>query len=73
MAGPELGEPAGPADAAAEAGAEARSGAGFEAEARRALRRRQAVGILLVAAAVLGFTLLRAEWRGIFPVGWWRW
>lgn len=65
---------AGPAESAADAGAGgARSGAGAEVEARRVLRRRQAVGILVVAAAVLGFTLLRAEWRGIFPVGWWRW
>lgn len=37
------------------------------------LRRRQIVGILLVALAILVFALLRAGWRGIFPPGWWRW
>lgn len=37
------------------------------------VQREQVVGLLLFAAAILGFTLLRADWRGIFPVGWWRW
>lgn len=37
------------------------------------LRLQQFVGILLIAAAVLLFTLFRADWRGIFPNGWWRW
>jgi hypothetical protein len=37
------------------------------------LRRRQILGILLIAAAILLFTLLRADWHGIFPRGWWRW
>jgi hypothetical protein len=37
------------------------------------LRRRQVVGILIIAAAILAFTLMRADWRGIFPAGWWRW
>ncbi|HEX4065348.1 MAG TPA: hypothetical protein VHZ09_04935 [Acidobacteriaceae bacterium] len=37
------------------------------------LRRRQTVGIVLVAAAILVFALLRADWRAIFPPGWWRW
>jgi len=31
------------------------------------------VGILLIAAAILIFTLFRADWHGIFPPGWWRW
>jgi len=37
------------------------------------LRRRQIAGILLIALAILVFALLRADWRGIFPPGWWRW
>lgn len=37
------------------------------------LRRRQVAGILLIAAAILVFALLRADWHGIFPPGWWRW
>lgn len=46
------------------------SGPGSE---RERLRRRQAIGIVLIAAAILGFTLLRADWHAIFPPGWWRW
>jgi len=37
------------------------------------LRRRQVIGILLVAAAILSFTLLRTRWHALFPPGWWRW
>jgi len=37
------------------------------------LRRQRVIGILLVAAVILLFTLLRADWRGIFPPGWWHW
>jgi hypothetical protein len=37
------------------------------------LRRNQVIGILLVAAAILVFTLLRANWHDLFPQGWWRW
>ena len=37
------------------------------------LRRRQVIGILLMAAAILAFALLRADWREIFPPAWWRW
>jgi hypothetical protein len=37
------------------------------------LGRRQIIGILLIAAAILAFTLLRADWNNIFPRGWWRW
>ena len=40
---------------------------------RDRLRRRQIVGILLVAAAILVFSLLRARWHDLFPQGWWRW
>jgi len=37
------------------------------------LRRRQLIGILLVAAAILVAALLRANWHDLFPRGWWRW
>ncbi|HUB17557.1 MAG TPA: hypothetical protein VL990_02910 [Acidobacteriaceae bacterium] len=37
------------------------------------LRRRQTIGILLIVAAILVFTLLRANWHDLFPQGWWRW
>ena len=37
------------------------------------LRRQQVIGILLIAAAILVFTLFRADWHNIFPKGWWRW
>jgi hypothetical protein len=37
------------------------------------LRRRQILGLLLIVAVILIFTLLRADCRGIFPRGWWRW
>jgi hypothetical protein len=37
------------------------------------LRRQQVIGILLVAAAILVFALLRANWHELFPQGWWRW
>lgn len=40
---------------------------------RARLRRQQVIGILLVAAAILVFTLLRANWHDLFPQGWWRW
>ena len=39
---------------------------------QRRLRRQQAIGILLVAALILLFTLLRADHRMLFPPGWWR-
>jgi hypothetical protein len=37
------------------------------------LRRRQVIGILLLALGILVFTLLRADWHNLFPPGWWRW
>lgn len=37
------------------------------------LRRQQAIGILIVAAAILLFTLIRADRHMLFPSGWWRW
>jgi hypothetical protein len=37
------------------------------------LRRQQRIGFLIVAAAILAFTLLRADWHNLFPQGWWRW
>ena len=37
------------------------------------LRRRQLIGILLVAAAILAVALMRANWHDLFPKGWWRW
>jgi hypothetical protein len=37
------------------------------------VRRQQIIGILLVAVAILIFTLLRADWHNLFPTGWWRW
>jgi hypothetical protein len=37
------------------------------------LRRQQLIGILIIAAAILVFTLLRADWHNLFPQGWWRW
>ncbi len=37
------------------------------------MRRRQVMGILLVAAVILLCTLWRANLRNIFPPGWWRW
>ncbi|HZY74639.1 MAG TPA: hypothetical protein VFE22_16130 [Edaphobacter sp.] len=43
-------------------------------DARRQERRRQLRGLILLAAAVLGFSLIRAELHGqrLFPAGWWR-
>jgi hypothetical protein len=38
----------------------------------RLFRRNQLFGLLLVAAAILLFWLLRTNPRWIFPPGWWR-
>jgi len=37
------------------------------------LRRQQLLGILLLAAIVLVFALLRANRHAVFPAGWWHW
>jgi len=39
---------------------------------RRAFQRNQAFGLLLLAAAVLGWWLVHTNPRWIFPAGWWR-
>lgn len=49
----------------------AKSRASMTAAAR--LRRQQLIGILIIAAAILAFTLFRADWHNLFPQGWWRW
>jgi hypothetical protein len=41
-------------------------------ERRQTERRRQVRGLLLLAAAVLLFSLLRAGSRSVFTHGWWR-
>jgi hypothetical protein len=57
---------------AAEPGPKARKAAASGPERERLLRQ-QVVGILLVAAVILAFTLMRANWHDLFPQGWWRW
>jgi hypothetical protein len=37
------------------------------------VRRQQVFGILLIAAAILVFTVCRSGLHNIFPRGWWRW
>jgi hypothetical protein len=34
-------------------------------------RKRQIIGLLLIAAAILGIALLRAPRGTVFPQGWW--
>ncbi len=41
-------------------------------EQRRIYRRNQALGLLIVAAAVCLWWLLRTNPKWIFPPGWWR-
>jgi hypothetical protein len=41
-------------------------------EQTRAYRRNQAIGLVLIAAAVLAFWLFRTNPAWIFPTGWWR-
>jgi hypothetical protein len=50
---------------------EAAEKAGRGVQLRR-YRRNQAFGLVLVAAAILLFWLLRANPKWIFPPGWWR-
>jgi hypothetical protein len=42
------------------------------AEQRRIFRRNQALGLLLVAAAILIWRLFHTNPAWIFPTGWWR-
>jgi hypothetical protein len=42
------------------------------AEQTRVYRRNQALGLVLVAAAILLWWLFRANPKWIFPPGWWR-
>jgi len=35
-------------------------------------RRRQAIGLLLIAGAILAAAVLRAPAHVLFPAGWWR-
>jgi hypothetical protein len=42
------------------------------AEQTRLYRRNQAIGLVLVAAAILIFWLFRTNPKWIFPAGWWR-
>lgn len=42
------------------------------AEQMRVFRRNQAIGLVIVAAAILVFWLFRTNPRWIFPPGWWR-
>jgi hypothetical protein len=42
------------------------------AEQTRVYRRNQAVGLVLVAMAILTFWLFRTNPKWIFPAGWWR-
>jgi len=41
-------------------------------EQTRIFRRNQAIGLVLVAAAILIFWLFRTNPEWIFPPGWWR-
>lgn len=36
------------------------------------MARRQVLGIAILAAVILVFTLFRADLHSIFPAGWWR-
>jgi len=42
------------------------------AEQTRAYRRNQALGLLLVAAAIVAWWLFHTNPQWIFPSGWWR-
>jgi hypothetical protein len=42
------------------------------AEQSRVYRRNQAIGLVLVAVAILVFWLFRTNPKWIFPAGWWR-
>ena len=40
---------------------------------RRAFRRNQAIGLVILAAAICLWWLLHTNPKWIFPSGWWRW
>jgi len=42
------------------------------AEQTRVYRRNQVFGLLIVAAVILAFALVRTNPAWIFPTGWWR-
>jgi hypothetical protein len=42
------------------------------AQQTRVYRRNQAIGLVLVAGAILTFWLFRTNSKWIFPTGWWR-
>lgn len=43
------------------------------AEQRRLYRRNQALGLVILAAAILTWWLFHTNSKWIFPPGWWRW
>jgi hypothetical protein len=45
---------------------------GDTAQAQTLVRRRQTVGLVLIAAVILLVALLRAPAHVLFPPGWWR-
>ena len=51
---------------------EEREAADRRAEQRQLFRRNQMLGLLLVAAAVLAWGMLRAPKGWLFPPGWWK-
>lgn len=51
---------------------EEREAANRRAEQRQLFRRNQMLGLLLVAAAVLAWGMLRAPKGWLFPPGWWK-
>ncbi len=50
--------------------AETRAAASLSTAAQQ--RRAQVLGLLLIAAAILALTLLRADLHTLFAPGWWR-
>lgn len=40
--------------------------------AERTMRRRQAMGLIWIALAILLFSAIRAGWHAIFLTRWWR-
>ena len=42
------------------------------APADRTMRSRQAIGLVVIALAILLFAAFRAGWHAIFVAGWWR-